>query len=249
MTQEQIEQAKKLIAESKILSSLEKAEWLQLLPEMDDKQILELTKILLPKVQAQPVIQRPAAPLSRPQQNPPRVDITQKEISSSVPFYEKELPAPAPAPNNTPAMPTTSPQQLIQKQSAPKEFRPQPTIPAMAPAPIVEPSSKLRPGAAAPADIKLEFKSIDDFIKLSPNILRGKDPYQVLQKILNSVADFAKARKGVAAIYGIERSPLYLAYVDYGMNLLNQSPQQRELNQQEFEAFADFRKELDKLVI
>ncbi len=61
-----IDQAKLVIQNSTLLSSLEKTEWVQLLPAMNEKQLQEFLEILAPgqhfetKVQAEPII--PVAP-------------------------------------------------------------------------------------------------------------------------------------------------------------------------------------------
>ena len=278
MNQERIEQAKRLILKSNILSSLEKTEWLQLLPEMNDKQLLELTGILGPKNQA-----------LQPAQNLSRVD--------RVDIYEKELPAPKNVLATTPAR---QPIQQVQSQPSPSRSesaapsktdlagvpplppglnnpQPQRSASSLAPAapqvssrqrpetfdrlPDLNSADRLPPQPYASelksrlpaqdtvAELKLSFKSVNDFGKLSPGMLHARDPYRVLQTVLNAVAEFAKSRQGIAAIYSVESSPLYKAYIDYGIAMLNQATTQRELSQQEFEAFADFRKELDKLVI
>jgi len=347
MNQEQVDRVKKLIAEAKILSSLEKAEWLQLLVDMNDKQVFDLIRILSPK--SEPVakagsglsspapvpkpaglsaadqitsrtefkVKAPTAPQPAviPASSPtaqPRVDIKQKEIGTSVPFYEKELPAEiapataaaaqptlsrsqlivppkipkvqppvAKAPVAAPATTPPSPAALAAALAAQKAPQPQPAAahpqpvashPAIAassnnipvglpnlpreqrhdtapgPAPLPRPA-ELRTGSGQGGDIKLEFHSPEDFMKLSPNMLHSRDPIGVLQKVLNAVAQFAKQKKALPVVYHVEQSPLYSAYVNYGLAILNDSTEQRELSKEEFESFADFRRELDKLVI
>ena len=97
-------------------------------------------------------------------------------------------------------------------------------------------------------------------------MLHGKDPYPLLQAILDSIVEFSKKQKFLPVIYNIERSPLQKAYVDFGSALLSDLGQDRDevynrftremhargldfLSKEEFEAFTDFRKELDKLLV
>lgn len=62
MSVQQIEKLKKLIAESSILNSYEKQEWLQLLELMNDKQLLELERILAPAESPKPAPKPSASP-------------------------------------------------------------------------------------------------------------------------------------------------------------------------------------------
>jgi len=255
MNQEQIELAKKLISQSKILSSLEKAEWLQLLPEMNDKQILELTRILTVKIEAPVQLTQPAQtvqptqpiPVPLPPQNLPKADLPLPRPQSSLPSRQQPLQPPLQQ-SVRPAPPP--PPRLDQRSDQPPRIPDLPSRKETLPPPprAAELKNKTLPTGIV-AEFKPDFKTSDDFIKLTPGMLHGRDPHRTLQLILNSVTTFAKNRNGVAAIYSIERSPLYKAYVDYGVALLNKSSVQRELNQEEFEAFADFKKELDNLVI
>ncbi len=106
MRPEDLDKTKKLIQTSGILSSVERAEWSQLLPEMNDKQVLELIRILDTQKQAfksaaQPAPQQPSfhsQQKSQPTYN--KVNIAQKEIGTSRPFYEQEIAAPKPQSNN-----------------------------------------------------------------------------------------------------------------------------------------------------
>jgi len=101
----------------------------------------------------------------------------------------------------------------------------------------------------AKGDLKLALNKPKDFLNLAPEILHGREAYQVLQKILNVVIGFVKSKKVLQVIYNIEQSKLYVAYINYGLAMLNQSTNQKELSKEEFEAFTDFRKELDKLAM
>lgn len=342
MNQEQVDRAKKLIMDAKVLSSLEKAEWMQLIPEMNDKQILDLIRILspqtgpVPKISGssaaaaipsvpkapsiseilaqaapKPKIPGTAAPASAAATSfQPKVDIAQKELTTPVPFYEQELPQHSTVKEETPPPFDLSKLQIIPKQPKPAApgvpaEKPEKPVSVAAANPIAAPKSSVTPpqpvskaqpiqsapvAAAAPAakpqpaaveipdlasvarketapgpaplpkpaelrakseaaDIKLDFRNPEDFMKVSPNMLHGRDPYAVLQKILNSVTTFAKSKKSLPVVYHIEQSPLFVAYVNYGLAGLNDKTEQRELSREEFEAVADFRRELDKIVM
>lgn len=110
MRPEELEKTRKLIQTSLILSSVERAEWLQLLREMNDKQIMELNRILNPAGTA-PV----NLPISR------QVNIAQKEITTSIPFYEPEIAAPRPVPlqPSQQAKQAAQPQRTQQSEPAP----------------------------------------------------------------------------------------------------------------------------------
>src|SRR4051812_37657507 len=121
MRPEDLEKAKQLVSQSKILSTSEKADWLDLLPSMNDRQVAELMKILGEPVWSAPKQWAPAPlppqmpvprlrPTEKPQAPPPfvmpKIDIKQKEIPTSIPFYEKELPEHATASQLHPASQT-----------------------------------------------------------------------------------------------------------------------------------------------
>ncbi|TSC65786.1 MAG: hypothetical protein G01um101477_337 [Candidatus Doudnabacteria bacterium Gr01-1014_77] len=103
-----IDQAKLVIQNTTLLSSLEKTEWIQLLPAMNEKQLQEFLEILAPgqhfetKAPVEPII--PVAPkpvippVLKPVAKPMQVDIHEKEIGTSKPLYELELPEHATAP-------------------------------------------------------------------------------------------------------------------------------------------------------
>ncbi len=243
MHAEEIDKAKKLIQTSNILSSVERAEWVQLLADMNDKQVLELIKILTPR----PAVPKPPA---QPAYHLP-VDIYQKEISSSIPFYEKELTAP------------TDPTHLQNHvENIVKELHHKaPIVPSVS-VPIIPPKP---PTSHTP---KMEIEAIvnaEDFAKIEPSNLHERDPHQELQKILVAMSSIAKTSSLFDIIKIFQTSPLYQAYLKIGLALLEDpSPDRDEayefvvdglkkrhdhwLSKMEFEAFADFRKRLEQMI-
>lgn len=269
------------IRQSNLLSSVEKAEWLQLLPDMTDQQIDELVGILKPdlKKTAVPVppsvkpLEVPQRPISEPE---PKVDIKQKEISTSIPFYEPELPA------------HVSPQAVM--TAAPK------TVPAPADptelqkrvASIVEELEQKRhgkSGAAAliPSELKpvqkqpekheaakhepemIALRTPEDFSKITVQHLHGADFPGELKKIYDSMQVIAKKSSIYEVVEKFEKSPLYRTYIEMGIELLNDPALDRDLayanviknmqakggsvmSKQEFEQFADFRKKIEQVL-
>src|SRR6266481_776402 len=93
MRQEENSRVRILIQQSKILSSLEKAEWIQLLGNMSDDQVFELGKILDPKNASQNEPFKAVTQVRATLKPGFSVDIKQKEIATTVPFYIQEIPA------------------------------------------------------------------------------------------------------------------------------------------------------------
>jgi hypothetical protein len=100
MQQEELDKVHKLVNSSSILTPDEKKEWVQLLPEMNHKQVLELIKILSENEPAKkpvmPTESKPAQPQITQSKNSWHlpVDLNQKELATSLPEYELELPPP-----------------------------------------------------------------------------------------------------------------------------------------------------------
>ncbi len=241
MRSEEEARAHKLIFESKILSSVEKAEWLQLLPQMNDKQILELVKILLPD-------QNPSSPSSSAQAKPliSMVHLDEKEIGSTKPEFELELPAqakpaakPAPAPGD-PFVLQKKVEQMA-KTSPAKPAAPVAPPASMPPAPASNPAKPLAQATQKPpatpipqAPIShtaplptpqrdtqhtpkaLSLTSVDDFSKITAGAIHGGNP-----KVLDVMMEIAKKQRSYAALTSFERSPLYNTYVTMGISLLN----------------------------
>jgi hypothetical protein len=282
MHPEDIEKTKKLIQQTSLLSSVEKAEWLQLLSEMNDKQILDLISILTPRPKAQPV----SKPL------PLKVDIHQREIGTSVPFYEAQIPAHTSSPHVPNLGAQKTPADLPSKKTVPAPADPtdlqnrvenivkeleykkkeyslppmhdplntplysQPVAPEPAPKPVMKP---------VPVQHQLDLKTPADFVNVSPEDIRGESPDTALQGLLSKMAEIGKKTRIYEIIDNLEKSPIYKAYIDIGVDLLNDPNPDRNaayeiligkrkksgqawLTKEEFEAFTDFRKRLDQMV-
>lgn len=106
MMSEEKDKAKKIIQQTAILSAVEKAEWFQLLSDMTDKQVADLIAILTP-APPKPMFAPKPAPKEIPAH--PLMDLNQKEISTSVPFYELELPEHASASKFVPPVHPSNP--------------------------------------------------------------------------------------------------------------------------------------------
>ncbi|MDB4940403.1 MAG: hypothetical protein JWO40_828 [Candidatus Doudnabacteria bacterium] len=285
MRPEDIEKTKKVIQQASILSSVEKAEWVQLLSEMSDKEVNELVAILqnaATPFPAEPVVLR-KAPLPP---KPPKVDIKQKEISTSIPFYELELaehsgavpPTTVHVPINGKIIPAPSDPAELQNrvESIVKDLQhrkdnamPESSVPVTAAAPLAksapEPVAPLAVAKPAVHGEPLVLKTAEDFAKIEPKNIHGDDPYVELQTILSYMVQVGQRNKIYEVIDNFEKSLLYRTYMNIGLALLNDPNPDREasynnvlntmqrngqqwLSKDEFEAFADFRKNLDQMV-
>jgi hypothetical protein len=272
MNLSELEKNKKIVQESAILSSVEKAEWIQLLPEMNDKQVADLLLILQPKPKPAPIVPfvppvpkaappSPHAPLNN---NQPKVNIAQKEISTSVPFYELEIPAHtgvSPAPTD-PTELQNRVEQIVKELQQKKDY----TTPHPLPAPSSAPAPSQRPIIQTHVESHpLVLTSVEDFAKIEAKNIHGIDPNVELQKILSYMVEVGKKKKVYEVIENFEKSPLYRSYMQMGTELLNnpdpdrdsayaavitnfQNRNQQWLTKEEFEAFTDFRKRLDQMV-
>jgi hypothetical protein len=266
-----IEQVRKVINQSSALSAIERAEWLQLLPDMNEQQVGELLKILSPQ-----------APAPLPPQ--PKVDIKQKEIGTSIPFYEPEIPAhagvPAPA-HAAEAKPVAVQQKKPPTPPDPSELQKRVasiveelesrrqgkyTPPPQAPSPTTSVAAPVSAPPAAPKDIEaIALKSADDFAKIRAAHLHGSNFSDELKKIYDSMVIIGKKSSIYDVVQKFEQSALYRTYIETGIALLNDSNADREvaygnvvktlqakgaefLSKEEFEQFADFRKSLEQIL-
>ncbi len=263
MHAEEIEKAKQLIRTSDILSSVEKAEWVQLLADMNDKQILELVKILtpIPAAPTLPTPPKPAMPQVPAFQMP--VNIKQKEISSNIPFYEKELPAPHKQEEIKQVRPTDPTDLQNRVENIVRELQHKPPVVPSAPIPA---SVQVKAVSLHNPDIEIsDITDTKDFVLISPSNLHEREPNAELQKILVVMAAAGKAGALFEAIKTFEKSPLYKTYLALGLALLNDASPNRDavyaeivedmkkrgepwMSKVEFEAFADFRKRLEQMI-
>ena len=263
---EEIEQAKKLITESKVLSSLEKTEWLQLLPQMNDRQIIELNKILVDALNPKPAGGNSAWPPWELQ-----VDPKQKELTTSKPEFELEIPehATAPKPPQPPIKPQPPKQQPTLQQLVARVEKTAVSEPPKKPLGPVQPPKPTapmhlsqmpkvdRPKPPKPAEPVIEkpkevhLLKPEDFKNLTPSVVHGQDPVETFQDLLNAIIAVSQKYKTLNILASLEQSPLYKAYVNTGIVLLGGKEMLKadneHLTKEEFEAFTDFRSELTKL--
>lgn len=287
MTFEEIQRTKKIISESTILSQVEKVEWSQLLSSMNDSQVADLLKIIQPKQNPIPTAIKPVVtPLYK------QVDITEKELSGTVPTEEKELPSPVPVKNITQApqasgmpKPVSDPielqkrvEQIVREMSSknipeteapapkrklelPEDSRPQQDQNLVR---KFETVRQATPKPVAPEEV--QFRIPQDFEKLTPNMIHGKDPNVFLKKLFDSVVELAKKEKFYAILDYLDNSSLHQVYVEIGVAMLNDDSENRDaayekiiqsrkakgqeiLTRPEFEAMADFRSHIEKFFV
>jgi len=252
------EQAKIIVQQSTLLSSLEKTEWLQLLAAMNEEQVAELIEILKPgaaveMLQNAPVIPqatKPAPEAPKPVFKPQLVDIKEKEIGTSKPLYELEIPehttvAKAPEPvipkeqtvvvPKAPVVPAPSDPTALQQrvESIVKEMQnknapAKPNTP-VAPAPVLKPQAKpvIAPKPKTQPE-PLQLKTLEDFKKLTPAHLHGDTVIEDLQNIVLSISALSSRYKPFDLVAAIEESSLYKTYLEIGTALLNDSNPDRD---------------------
>ncbi len=256
------EQAKSIIQQSTLLSSLEKTEWLQLLPAMNEEQVAELIEILKPGAAVEmlknapeiPEAPKPVPQAPKPLFKPQLVDIKEKEISTSKPLYELEIPehttvkAPEPViPKEqtvvvpqapvvpAPSDPTALQQrvenivkEMQQKNNPPKEKPSTPVVAPVAP-PILKVQSK--PVVAPKPKTQpepLQLKTLEDFKKLTPAHLHGDSAAEDLQNVILSISALSSKYKPFDLVAALEQSSLYKTYLEIGTALLNDSNPDRD---------------------
>ncbi len=251
-----IDQAKTVIQNTTLLSSLEKTEWIQLLPAMNETQLQEFLEILAPgqhfetKAPVEPVIPTVPKPVVKPMQ----VDIHEKEIGTSKPLYELELPEHASAsvvPRSVepvipkaqsvvvpqvpvvpaPSDPTALQQrvenivkELQQKNMVPKEK----PGPAPIPVPVLKPQKPVVAPRPKTQPEPLQLKTLEDFKKLTPAHLHGDTVAEDLQNIILSISALSNKYKPFDMVAAIEQSSLYKTYIGIGMALLDDSNPDRD---------------------
>ncbi len=234
------------------MSAVERAEWLQLLDEMSDQQINDLMDILKPAAQSAPQAAKPVLPKSAAPFSMPKVDITEKEISTSKPFFEPEIaahagmqtPRPtAPQPLNPPPTPAPVDPSILQKkvenlakQMAPikpaqQAIRPAPAQPLQtqaAPPPRQEQQPHHQPLQPLDPAETIALRSSEDFARLTAAHLHGADPKEELQKVYDSMVVISKNSDIYEIISNFEKSPLYKTYIEMGIELLNNQDADRQ---------------------
>lgn len=252
---EEVQKIKQLIGSSVILSPMEKAEWLQLLPNMNDKQISELAAILTPKniasfTPVKPSVSSPMTPI-RPAvpPMPPKPAVTFPQSPKLPDIHQKEIPAHLTA--ITPIKPLT-PENLQKKVEQAAEMYAKPTVERVEPierahlqipqetfkeSTYVNPDvlEALRSNQAVKSELPREkFKlgaliTEDDFKDLTADMLHDyPNPEAFFKQVLDSLSKITPRSLLYAVIVAFEKSPLYHVYVDFGISLLNDPSENRE---------------------
>lgn len=250
-----IEEIRKNIQISTILSDHEKSDWLNLLDLMNDKQLGELEEILgvMPAV-AQAQAQTQAQTQAPPSRMPPLSHIanipTDVTMTHSVPAPSVAAPAPAKpvapvTPARLPAKPlppvrppvAAAPPASIPAQSAPSA---QPVNPPSQKSAPVEPVAQQRPVAAPPVLKKLSIANLTDIQAFEVATLRQYE----LQSIVDAIRTIIQANGYFQILQQLEASPLYRSYIQTGKFMLGEgnaevADPETTLTQTEFEFLTD----------
>lgn len=243
MQAEQLEQIRAAIGRSSLLSAVERAEWLQLMDEMTDQQLHELTDILSP---AQPAA---AKPQGKPQQVragapvfPPKVDIKEKELPAGIPLYEPEIPAHTGAQPAGIVKPAAPLQQTAPAPVDPSALQKKVESLAKQAAPEAQGMPQHKPAAAEPQQAHhftepklssgpaetIALRTPEDFARLTAAHLHDADPKAELQKVYDSMLVLGKKSEIYEIISNFEKSPLYKTYIEMGIELLNDPDPDRD---------------------
>jgi len=272
MQTEQTEHLRQLIEASAILTPAEKADWLDMLILMNDKQALELENILkgrrpAPQTPAPaPVATRPPAMAQSTATLPPLSHISNLPSTlNSGPAFSGRPSRVTPVPLSSNSTPTqrSSPSRLpwknqFQATMTEKELPPapgiRPTIPKTEPvtrppatavfrSPVPTPQPQRRSLPQAPV-----LESLADAGKLTLNGMRG----MALEDLVIRLQQLSKIDGYFNLLSYLEDSPLYKSYIDTGKKVLAEQISFNQvtgddpmiMTKQEFENFADILKKI-----
>jgi hypothetical protein len=216
---QKIESIRQKIQTSTLLTDHEKADWLNLLELMNDKQLGELEEILGTSARVamppQPASKMP--PLTHLANIPSDITLTQPPQPSPPPRPPQPPRAPAPAPARVPA-PGARP---------PAQPRPTPTPTPTPPEPLARPVPKS----------PFELNKLEEIAQLTVETLREVD----LQSFVNTIRSAIMQHGYFNILQLLEQSPLYDAYIQSGSHRLKTTapPEKSHLTQEEFEFMAD----------
>lgn len=219
LNEQRIEHLRLQIQASALLNDHEKADWLNLLELMNDKQLGELEEIL-------------AAPKPAPKPAP----LPEMSHISNMPNTVAQRPAPAPAPQSAPvatkapAVPPVPPPPPLSKPVIPRVLNPQPSP---RPVPPPAPARPVPPPKTTPMN-PLVIEGLEGLQALSVDVLRQHENSTVIP----AVQMLAQSYGYFATLQNFEASPLYNAYLAAGRNRLLGKPDS-VLTQAEFELVAD----------
>ncbi len=226
LNEQRVEHLRIQIQGSTLLSDHEKADWLNLLELMNDKQLGELEEILTAPA--------PAATSAQPKTvTPPMSHIANMPdgLVSDHPIIKPSpslinIPKPAPAP--VPPKPTLAPAPPVSSAPAiPRVLNPQPAPRPVATAPV------MRPAAVQPMN-PLTLPNVEAVQEMDVATVREHEH----ASIINAVQAIAQSYGYFTTLQHFEASSLYSAYIAAGRNRLAGRPDST-LSQAEFELVTD----------
>ena len=207
-------------------------------------------EIASPKPQAGPKVSAPIGPK-------PVTSVGPKAVApahSTVPVWQQQLRSEKPTPplGNLPISTVITQAAIVDEDKASQNT------------PLMKSMGVPTPPVVIPS---LEVKSPDDLMKIDLMYLRGgAGPQAVLVDLLKKITVFNQKFTFTAILGQVEKSPLYKSYYDLGFSLLNDDGSDRDavwaryqknismqgksaMTLEEFEAFTDFRKSLERILI
>jgi hypothetical protein len=134
-----------------------------------------------------------------------------------------------------------APEQPLKRFETPSpEFLPQ--------SPPPPPPVRKQPGIMSLRTLS-DIKFMDDLKKIEVGHLRQAPVSSQIQAIRSKIILIAQANKMLPyyAVVAFEASPLFRAYLDHGNSKFSGTGSRGDLTQEEFEAVADLRKEIERL--
>jgi hypothetical protein len=272
MTNQELQKLREQITASTLLSQIERAEWIQLLPEMNDAQAAELASILqsahayVPKASVLPP-PRQSRLLPDEKELPIGVQLAALEsgIAGDLPEHATNPPVAAPVVAQprviaTPVMQPPVISQPVAQPQPPIHARPEwqkaithelnPHESTLLHQTLVQQENQQ---AHAKVILTQSIQKPADLETLDMAFLRQGDPKIVFDNLLDAIVAMAK-HYSVTDIAGkVEMSPLYRMYYASGLSALNTGtlPEQGDasfFSKEEFEAFTDFRSHMDHII-
>lgn len=239
----QQEKIEKLINASAILSAEEKAEWLDMLVLMNDKQASELEIILkngsqaqvppvqplpspkpqpapLPQPRTQYVPPKPAVPAPASPAPQPRPAVQQTPRLSHISNLPSNMGRPAPAaavPRRPPPVPLSLPTPPVPAQASVKTEPPAAILPPAAPKPVIPPTP-VPPAAPKSVDMPVvKVETLADVGKLNVATVRTTAHSELLLRL----QQLCKLEGYFNVLSYLEDSPAYKAYIASGKHVLS----------------------------
>ena len=225
--QAQLENVKKLLETSPQVTSSEREEWLSLLPFMNDKQLMELVKILESPVNASSPA--PIAPPAIPASAMPTPD-TSNSISE---VLKRNMPLVPASKSNALSTSQARVSPMLVSPDSPKSavaIKPTPVLPVV-PKPdtgsnqaVATPMARQEKGEVNSVvkekiileEVMPETKSLEDAGRLNVATLRGRGTVTVEAELVALCKKFGY----FSVLFALESSPLYKTYLNSGNSAL-----------------------------